>query len=217
MATHSQVVGRDFWKGLAMVIWLASGLSARAGDGEPAGIGPRPKSHKWFSGHPSQSGPGVGTLGYGPPGLSPGFQGFGLGYHLGYGYGGQALGPGAFGGYPYYSGPGYPHPWPRLHRFGHLNPFPYDGGPGSPTPDCPHYFGGVGPLVADRPVIAIERGPGEAPSNSGFGPFTGTLPYSESDIAPFTTRAASGGSASGVSTAVPATSAPPTPSSNPLR
>ena len=43
--------------------------------------------------------PGCGTLGYGPPGLHPGFQGFGLGYHLGYGYGGKrAAGSGCRGG-----------------------------------------------------------------------------------------------------------------------
>ncbi len=41
-----------------------------------------------------------GTLGYGAAGLYPGFQGFGLGYHLGYGYGGDALGVGAEGDTP---------------------------------------------------------------------------------------------------------------------
>ena len=34
----------------------------------------------------------AGTLGYGAPGLYPGVQGFGLGFHLGYGYGGDSLG-----------------------------------------------------------------------------------------------------------------------------
>ena len=42
--------------------------------------------------HSRRRGPAAGTLGYGPPGIYPGFQGFGLGYHLGYGYGGDALG-----------------------------------------------------------------------------------------------------------------------------
>src|SRR6516164_5664685 len=41
-----------------------------------------------------------GTLGYGGYGLYPGFSGFGLSFHLGYGYGGYALGVGAEGGYP---------------------------------------------------------------------------------------------------------------------
>ena len=49
-----------------------------------------------------------GTLGYGPPGEHPGFFGFGLSFHPGYGYGGNGLGVGAYGGYPCYGGPGYP-------------------------------------------------------------------------------------------------------------
>lgn len=43
-------------------------------------------------------------------GLYPGFYGFGLSYHLGYGYGGYGLGVGADGGYPYYGGPAIPTP-----------------------------------------------------------------------------------------------------------
>jgi hypothetical protein len=35
------------------------------------------------------------------------FQGFGLKYHLGYGFGGRAVGTGPFGGYPRYGGPGH--------------------------------------------------------------------------------------------------------------
>ena len=153
-------------------------------------------SHK----HP---GPGYGTLGYGRPGLYPGFQGFGLGYHLGYGYGGDALGVGADGGYPFYGGPGYPHPWPRLRRIGGITPFPYDGGPGSPSPCHPNYFGGVGPLVADRPVVTIGSDRGDLDEASGYGPFTGTLPYPETSFAPF--AAAAGGSSSGGSSPYPPT------------
>src|SRR5262245_60135764 len=52
-----------------------------------------------------------------------GREGFGLGYHLGYGYGGRALGVGPFGGYAYYGGPGYPQPAPQLRRFGKITPF----------------------------------------------------------------------------------------------
>ena len=73
-------------------------------------------------------GQSCGTLGYGPPGLHEGFQGFGLGFHPGYGYGGKALGVGAEGGYPFYGGPGYPHPGPCLDRFGHEKPFAYFAG-----------------------------------------------------------------------------------------
>jgi hypothetical protein len=135
----------------------------------------------------------TGTLGSGKPGLNSGFQGFGLGYHLGYGYGGDGLGVGADGGYPFYGGPGYPHPWPTLRRLGPIMPFSYFGGPGGPTAACRNYFGGVGPLVADRPVIEIESEPGEADYRTGYGNFTGSLPYSEAVLAPFTSRAANGG------------------------
>src|SRR5512135_3687906 len=76
----------------------------------------------------AQGGQSMGTLGYGKPGLYPGFQGFGLGYHRGYGYGGDALGVGAGGGYPFYGGPGYCHPWPALRRIGGITPFPFYGG-----------------------------------------------------------------------------------------
>jgi hypothetical protein len=148
--------------------------------------------------------PTAGTLGYGPPGVFPGFQGFGLGYHLGYGYGGTALGTGAEGGYPFYGGPGYPCLEPRLRRLHYITPFPYFGGPGYPTPDHPNFFGAVGPLQADKPVITI----GDDRYDVGFGMFTGAIPYPESVMAPFTTSAAAGGSASGVIT--PAPSPPPT-------
>ena len=134
--------------------------------------------------------PAVGTLGYGPPGLYAGFQGFSLGYHLGYGYGGDALGVGAYGGYPFYGGPGYPHPGPTLRRFGSIMPFAYFGGPGFPTPECRNYFGTVGPLATNPPVVKVERTPDEADPNSGYGCFTGALPYPEEAFAPFATRAA---------------------------
>jgi membrane-associated protease RseP (regulator of RpoE activity) len=150
--------------------------------------------------------PTAGTLGYGPPGVFPGFQGFGLGYHLGYGYGGAALGTGAEGGYPFYGGPGYPCLEPRLQRLHRITPFPYFGGPGYPTPDHPNFFGVVGPLQADKPVITI----GDDRYDVGFGMFTGAIPYPESVMAPFTTSAAAGGSASGVITLTPSPSPPPT-------
>jgi len=163
-------------------------------------------------GHREPVGPGQGTLGYGPPGIFPGFQGFGLGYHLGYGYGGDGLGVGADGGYPYYGGPGYPHPGPSLRRCGGITHFPFYGGPGYPTPGCPNYFGGVGPLVADQPVITIASDPGEAGYGSGFGPFTGALPYPESAFAPFTAEAAATGSTPSTNPSTPSSSTPnPTP------
>jgi hypothetical protein len=133
--------------------------------------------------------PGAGPLGYGPPGIYPGFQGFGLGYHLGYGYGGRALGT-AEGGYPFYGGPGYPHPWPKLRRIGGINPFPHYGGPGFPTPDHPNYFGGVGgQLVVDQPVISTTGGGYGPDVAASFGNFTGALPYPDYAFAPFTSEA----------------------------
>jgi hypothetical protein len=131
-------------------------------------------------------GAGGGTLGYGAPGLHPGFQGFGLGYHLGYGYGGQGLGVGADGGYPLYGGPGYPHPSPTLRRIGGISPFCYFGGPGYPTPENPNFFGGVGPLSPDQPVVTLENDPSMPVSDLGYGAFEGTIPYPESTFAPFT-------------------------------
>jgi hypothetical protein len=200
-----------------LAAWLLPAFSSpcRAQVGPPGPPPVCPTCHKPHPGngypkhgYPKHPGPGVGTLGYGPPGLHPGFQGFGLGYHRGYGYGGPALGVGADGGYPFYGGPGYPHPWPRLRRLGGINPFPFYGGPGGPTPECPNYYGPTGPLVADPPVIEIEREPGEADYNTAYGMFTGVVPYPESVLAPFTTSAAAGGSASGVSSVTPLTGQP---------
>jgi len=124
----------------------------------------------------------AGTLGYGPPGFHPGFNGFGLGYHPGYGYGGAALGVGAEGGYPYYGGPGYPHPWPRLQRLGGIAPFPYFGGPGNGSPCMPNAFGFVGPLAPDRPVVTVD---GETGADGGYGPYSGAIPYPETTFASF--------------------------------
>jgi hypothetical protein len=152
-----------------------------------------------------------GTLGYGPPGTFPGFQGFGLGYHLGYGYGGQALGPGAEGGYPFYGGPGYPHCPPLLNRGCGIRPFPYFGGPGYPTPEFPHFFGGIGPLVADKPVVSI----GDERYDVGYGGFTGAVPYPESVLAPFTTAAGSGESSPVGGDRNPSNPAPAAPPGNP--
>src|SRR5207248_44563 len=92
---------------------------------------------------------GPGALGWGGPGLYPGFYGFGLSFHRGYGYGGSGLGVGAGGGYPYYGGPGYP-------CGGHL----YDGGPA--------YTGQPNSLL--RPDYLPTGGPG-SPSqpNAGMG------------------------------------------------
>jgi hypothetical protein len=141
----------------ALGIWVLSGSSAVAYD----------------------DGSGFGTLDYGRYGLYPGFQGFGLSYHLGYGYGGRALGVGADGGYPFYGGPGYPHPAPPLRRFGKILPFPYNGS-GFFTYDYPSSVVGIGPLVGNRPVVAGSDRPDMGsgyPCNTDFGPFTGRFPY----------------------------------------
>ena len=134
----------------------------------------------------------AGTLGYGAPGLYPGFQGFGLGFHLGYGYGGDALGPGADGGYPYYGGPGYPHAWPCLRRIGGIMPFNYYGGPGHPTPTQPNFYGAYGPLAPDQPVVTVATEPGNMVGSTDYGTFTGAVPNAEGQFAQFTARAAAG-------------------------
>lgn len=172
---------------LAATLALAAIGSARAGD------------HP----HAIARGSAAGTLGYGPPGLHPGFQGFGLGFHRGYGYGGAALGPGAEGGLPFYGGPGYPHPAPALRRIGGINPFPHFAGPGGPTPEQPWFYGGVGPLVADPPVLKIVG----APAESGYGDYHGMMPYPETTFAPYSSSAETGSD----SAELPASASTPTP------
>jgi hypothetical protein len=130
----------------------------------------------------------------GGTGVEPGFQGFGLSCHLGYGYGGDALGVTPNGGYPFYGGPGYPHSGPCLRRFGRISPYPYFAGPGYPSAEHPHFFEGVGPLIVNPPILPVEGGPHDFGSTGGFGPFSGTLPYPESFFAPFTAAAVKSGS-----------------------
>ena len=157
-----------------------------------------------------------GTLGYGPPGLHPGFQGFGLGYLRGAGYGGEALGVGAEGGYPLYGGPGYPHRAPDLRRIGGIAPFCYYGGPGGPSPGHPNFFGGVGPLSPDTPIVTI---PSDSPLAGDYGPYSGMLPYPESTFAPYATAAAGDSFEDGGPAPTPPQSPPrpqpPTPSPSP--
>ena len=87
---------------VALGIGMASGSTARSDDGEPVAPGPH-----------GEIGQTSGTLGWAPYGYYPGFYGFSLKFHPGYGYGVGALGVGADGGYPFYGGPGYYHPGPR--------------------------------------------------------------------------------------------------------
>ena len=185
--------GRLPWKALALALGIGvfGGGQAALHGGEPDGTD--------HHGHGSQ---GAGTLGWAPYGLYPGFYGFGLSYHLGYGYGGDALGVGADGGYPFYGGPGYLHPGPPLRRFGHLIPFAYYSGPGYPL-----NFDLPGRLVVTAPVAmqTTSTDPGHAagstvyPYDTGYGPFTGALDYPESFFAPYTAAAAASGSSAGVS------------------
>jgi hypothetical protein len=175
---------------VAMMGWVSS-ISADLSHGDESVIVGQ-KVQKSAVTHHGRCGWGSGTLGYGPPGLYPGFQGFSLGYHLGYGYCGDALGVGADGGYPFYGGPGYPNCDPRLWRLGGINPFPYHGGPGYPTPDHPNYFGGFGPLVVDQPVITIADDRGYRYDDAGYGPFTGAVADPEALFSPSTARVASG-------------------------
>jgi membrane-associated protease RseP (regulator of RpoE activity) len=195
---------------VALALILGS-LSGRSAIGQVGGPAPS-RTHKWDGLFHKRKAASQGTLGYGPPGVFPGFQGFGLGYHPGYGYGGQALGVGAEGGYPLYGGPGYPHPAPVLQRIGGIAPFCYYGGPGGPTPGHPNFFDGVGPLVPDQPVVTI---PPDSPFAGDYGPFTGSLPYPESTFAPFTTRAGGDSSSGSSPSEAPSRPQPPTPSTSP--
>ncbi len=92
---------------------------------------------------------------------APGFQGFGLGYHLGYGYGGHALGVGPNGGYPLYGGPGYPHPDPRV------------------------MFRHVGPLTPNPSVVVEGNNRFGRDDVMWYGRFTGAVPYPETFFAPY--------------------------------
>ena len=180
---------------LALAGLGVSGASAVASDDVPAGAAPGSvvcaRCGKVHSGSGHHRAKGAGMLGYSPAG----FQGFGLGYHLGYGYGGNALGVGVDGGYPFYGGPGYPRCDPRLRRIGGINPFPHFAGPGYPTPEHPNFYGGAGaPLVPDQPAIRIESVPGAPIAGSDYGSFTGGVPDPEARFAPFTARAAAGAS-----------------------
>jgi hypothetical protein len=175
---------------LALGIWVFTVSSPTAYGGDRHGDEFESMGQK---GHNHQGRLGYGSLRHGGPGLYPGYQGFGLSFHPGYGYGGHAVGTGDEGGYPYYGGPGYPHLMPQLRRFGKLTRLPYYGGPGYPTADHPNFYAGVGPLVVDQPVAFQfdRREPGYA---DGYGPFTGALPYPGTLFAPYATAAAISGS-----------------------
>jgi hypothetical protein len=206
---------------LALAGLGVSGAPAVASDDVPAGAARRPvvcaKCGKVHTGSGHDRAKGLGTLGYGPPGLHPGFQGFGLGYHLGYGYGGDALGVGVDGGYPFYGGPGYPRCDPRLRRIGGINPFPHFAGPGYPTPEHPNFYGGAGgPLVPDQTAITIEADPHAPMAGGDYGGYTGIVPDPEARFAPFTARAAAGTMSMRARQAAPvATPSSPTSSATP--
>ncbi len=182
--------------------WLLSSPSVMGFDDGPELVGQN--APKRALGHKKARRASLGTLGYGPPGLHDGFPGFGLGYHPGYGYGGDALGTGAEGGYPFYGGPGYPHPSPALRRFGPITPFPHLGGLDYPCADRPNAFGVVGPLVADQDVIAIEDDPRDPVSFGGYGVFSGSLPYPETTFAPIVADPRDRGTPGGTGPASPA-------------
>ncbi len=178
MISKTKVGGRLTRLTLATALgtWFLAVSPGIAEDAQATRTGYSPNQAKIKKTKPSTKFSGSGTLGYGAPGLHPGFQGFGLGYHLGYGYGGNGLGVGANGGYPLYGGPGYPHPSPTLRRVGGITPFCYFGGPGYPSPDHPNIYGPVSPLSPDQPVVTFERDPVTPISDSGYGAFDGTLP-----------------------------------------
>ena len=189
-------------------IGLFSGRTAMAYGEDDGPIRPGKMGHH----HWRKVGPG--TLGYGGNRTYQGFQGFGLSYHPGYGYGGYALGVGAEGGYPCYGGPGYPHPAPPLRRFGRLLPYSYNGGPGYPREGGSHYFSPVGPLVAGREVVSTGIDRRDPTPSSDYGPFTGTLPYPDWYFAPYSAAAARGGTSDGSGPPIPP-SGPPIPPSGP--
>jgi hypothetical protein len=184
---------------VSVAISVLAGSPARADD---EGVSPGFfQQHIW----------GNGTLSYGGDATYPGFPGFGLSFHAGYGYGGNGLGVGAFGGYPFFGGPGYPHPAPVLRRCGGISPFLFFGGPDYPRYGYSNYFTEIGPLVVRQPVAVVGNGR-EYGYSGDFGPFTGTLPYPDAYFAPFAEAAAGGSTATPADTFTPA---PAPPSANP--
>lgn len=204
--------GRRLAWGLALALGFGVGSSGtvRAGEYAPGPYGGPPS--KLGIGWLCNPDMGCGTLGYGPPGLFRGFYGFGNGFHLGYGYGGYALGVGATDGDPWYGGPGYPHPEPPLNRFGRILPFTTALGSGGPTPANPNFYQAMAGLSIDKPVARVTDQPGVDQVYPGdFGPNTGAVPYPEQVFAPFAARAAATGSATGQPTPAPPPEVPNTP------
>jgi hypothetical protein len=172
---------------LSLGLWIAA-HPLTAGEHEGSGVNHGARTCRACrEGRHAAAVPAAGTVGYGPPGVYAGFQGFGLGYHPGYGYGGNALGVGAEGGYPFYGGPGYPHVSPRLRRLKRIVPFPYFGGPGFPDPMHPNFFEPFGALAPDKPVVTIEN---QGSDQGGYGSYSGALPDPEARFAPFATDTA---------------------------
>jgi len=182
---------------VAFGIWLIRcSPTALADDGDFKTHG-----HRDGTVHHGHGGSAFGTLGYASYGAYPGYQGFGLKYHLGDGYGGHALGVSAFGGYPYYGGPGYPHEAPGFKTFCGVPRFPYYGGPGYSYDGHPNFFDEPGQLVVNEPVVGenADTASGGArvdrvdhPETGDYGMFTGMIPYPESLFAPYTAAAAAG-------------------------
>ena len=144
-----------------------------------------------------------------------GFLGFGLSYHLGYGYGGYGLGVGPDGGYPFYGGPGYPHEASPLNRCGKILPFAYLGEPGYTCDGLYRGFVPTGPLVVDTPIVTSTIDAREFSSSGDYGIFSGAIPYPERTFAPFTTDAATTGSPTGAPPARPNIPTPAIPSGAP--
>ena len=90
--------------------------------------------------------------------------------------------------------------------------------PRLPSDGCSNYYSGIGGLAIEKPVVTIgEPGDlgyvgedGDVPPDRGFGPFTGAIPYPETNFAPYTSAAATTGSSGAEGAARPRT-APLTP------
>ena len=147
------------------------------------------------------------------PGRSTtGEYGFGLNYHPGYGYGGAFKGVGPHGGYPFYGGPGYPHPLPCKDRGCWIKPVLYNAGPGYPTPEHPNVFGPIGPLPPNPNVVTFENDPAGA-GFANYGCYTGAIPYPEEMFTPSPSESIE--NKTSVDTPPPASVFPPPPTPPP--
>ena len=183
---------------------LALALS-RPAAGHGAGARPARGSGSNLA-RPTATAAGYGTLGYGGYGLYPGFLGFGLSFHLGYGYGGRAWALAAHGGYPFYGGRGYPHGEPILKRFGNITRFPITADPAIPSMAIPTTSKASAARRRSTGRLGVRRRLASRQPCRRLRPLYRGYSLSRDLFAPYAAAAAATGSSTGPSSSASATS-----------